>query len=80
MQAIVNECCAKRGAEGELEIRIGYPSVYNNPELTERVMSNAVEYLGKDKVHLLPERMTAEDFSTRFRNARVFLPTWNSIP
>ena len=63
MQAIVNECCAKRGAEGELEIRIGYPSVYNNPELTERVMSNAVEYLGKDKVHLLPERMTAEDFS-----------------
>ncbi len=63
MQAIVNECCAKRGAEGELEIRIGYPSVYNNPELTERVMSNAIEYLGKDKVHLLPERMTAEDFS-----------------
>ena len=63
MQAIVNECCAKRGAEGELEIRIGYPSVYNNPELTEKVMSNAVEYLGKDKVHLLPERMTAEDFS-----------------
>ena len=46
-----------------MDIRVGYPSVYNNPELTDRIRSAAIEYLGEEKVHLLPERMTAEDFS-----------------
>lgn len=63
MREVVEEICERRGATAELDIRIGYPSVYNNPQLTERIREVAVEYLGQDKVHELPERMTGEDFS-----------------
>ena len=63
MRALVKEICDKRGATADLDIRVGYPSVYNNPELTEMMRSAAIEYLGEEKVHLLPERMTGEDFS-----------------
>ena len=59
----MDSICAKRGAKAELDIRVGYPSVYNDPKLTERMYNAAVEYLGEDKVHELPERMTGEDFS-----------------
>ena len=60
---VVEEICERRGATADLDIRIGYPSVYNNPQLTERMREVAIEYLGEDKVHELPERMTGEDFS-----------------
>lgn len=50
---------------GVCEVRIdkGYPFVYNNPELTERAKTSAIEFLGKDQVFDLDMRMTAEDFS-----------------
>ena len=63
IREIVDSICANRGATADLDIRVGYPSVYNDPHLTKRMFNVAVEYLGEDKVHELPERMTAEDFS-----------------
>ena len=63
MNEIVDAICAKRGATANLDIQVGYPCVYNNPELTQKMTALAVEYLGQDKVHQLPIRMTAEDFS-----------------
>jgi metal-dependent amidase/aminoacylase/carboxypeptidase family protein len=36
---------------------------YNDPDVTERARSFAVEFLGKEKVHDLELRMTAEDFA-----------------
>lgn len=63
MQEIVATICQTRGAQAHLDIRIGYPCVHNDPELTKKMTALAVEYLGADKVHKLPVRMTAEDFS-----------------
>ena len=63
MREIVNTICDKRGATVEFHIPVGYPSVYNNPELTKRMRVIAENYLGVEYVHDLPERMTAEDFS-----------------
>lgn len=63
MQEIVSSICQTRGANAHLDIKVGYPCVHNNPELTERLTALATEYLGADKVHRLPVRMTAEDFS-----------------
>ena len=63
IREIVDSRCAKRGATADLDIRVGYPSVYNDPKLTDRMFNAAIEYLGEDKVHELPERMTGEDFS-----------------
>ena len=63
IREIVDSICANRGATADHDIRVGYPSVYNDPKLTDHMFNAAVEYLGEDKVHELPERMTAEDFS-----------------
>ena len=63
MKKIVSRVCERRGATADFDVRVGYPSVYNNPELTENFRGSAIEYLGEEKVHDLPERMTAEDFS-----------------
>jgi amidohydrolase len=51
------------GASCEVDIHNGYPAVYNDPELTDRVKSYAVDLLGAEQVRDLEMRMTAEDFS-----------------
>tara|TARA_B100000780_G_C21121269_1_gene454238 strand:- start:2226 stop:3422 length:1197 start_codon:yes stop_codon:yes gene_type:complete len=51
------------GGEVDFDIHVGYPSVYNNPELSDRNQQHAIDFLGKDNVVDLDLRMTAEDFS-----------------
>jgi len=58
---------AKSVAEGmggscDVDIQIGFPSVYNNPDITQKAQDSAVEFLGQNRVHDLDIRMTAEDF------------------
>ncbi|MBS1616224.1 MAG: amidohydrolase [Bacteroidetes bacterium] len=50
-------------AHAELDIPKGYPSLYNDPELTARAEAKAREYLGDTQVRLLSLRMTADDFA-----------------
>jgi amidohydrolase len=47
----------------EVTILRGYPMLFNDPDLTKKVRSAAVDFLGKSNVHDLPIRMTAEDFA-----------------
>ena len=51
------------GATAELEIRKGYPALYNEPELTAKAKAAAVEYLGGENVVDLDIWMAAEDFA-----------------
>lgn len=53
------------GMGGSCDVRIesGYPSLYNNPMVTQNVRDWAAEYLGAENVVELPMRMTAEDFA-----------------
>lgn len=51
------------GAKAEIEIRKGYPALFNHPELTQKLQSFASEYLGEENVVALEPRMTAEDFA-----------------
>lgn len=51
------------GAQVELEIKKGYPSLYNDPSMTYAARDLMIEYMGPDHVIELPQRMTAEDFS-----------------
>jgi len=46
-----------------LEIRHGYPSVYNDPELTLKVINAAKQYLPAENIKKMEIRMTAEDFA-----------------
>ena len=51
------------GGNIEVEIRKGFPHLKNNPELTERLKSDAIELLGKENVIDLDIWMAGEDFA-----------------
>ncbi|HHS95598.1 MAG TPA: amidohydrolase [Phaeodactylibacter sp.] len=63
MQRIAQNIAKAYGATCDLEIVKGYPSLFNDPELTHKARSRAVTYLGEKNVVDLPKRMTAEDFA-----------------
>lgn len=48
--------------KSNIDIKDGFPSVYNNPELTEEIRSAAIDILGNENVLSMPIRTTAEDF------------------
>lgn len=50
------------GAELDLHIDIGYPSVFNDQSLNEKARALAEEYLGEANVETTEVRMGAEDF------------------
>ncbi len=49
--------------ECDLEIRKGYPFLKNNPDLTQRNIDQAIQYMGEENVVDLDIWMAAEDFS-----------------
>lgn len=51
------------GGTANVKISKGYPYLENDPKLTEKMFRNATLFVESDKVHELPIRLTAEDFS-----------------
>jgi len=51
------------GGTVELEISKGYPYLENDPAVTSKMRSAAINFLGNDKVEDLPIRLTSEDFA-----------------
>lgn len=47
----------------DLEISKGYPYLENDPGITSKMRSKAIDFLGAEKVEELPIRLTSEDFS-----------------
>lgn len=60
---MVDHISAGSGGKGETKIMIGYPSLENNEEVTSMCRKAAIDFLGDEKVHELPQRMTSEDFA-----------------
>lgn len=50
------------GAELDIHIDVGYPSVINNPDLNAKARSLAEELMGDNKISTTEMRMGAEDF------------------
>jgi hippurate hydrolase len=63
VKEIVHHTCAAYGATGTVDIPKGYPSLFNDPELTPKAESWAKAYLGNENVKTLDLRMTADDFA-----------------
>lgn len=59
----LNSIVKSHGATLELEISKGYPYLENDPEATRILKEKAIVAIGAEKVHDLPIRLTAEDFS-----------------
>ncbi|KAA2240862.1 amidohydrolase [Chitinophaga agrisoli] len=51
------------GAEIEIDILVGYPTLYNNESVTAKARALAEEYLGMEQVLDTEVRMGAEDFA-----------------
>jgi len=68
IMAIVDKVSKENNVNIDLEIRNGYPALFNDIEFTRNQILHAKKYLGDDNVIDLPIRMTAEDFSY-FANA-----------
>ncbi|MEY3920570.1 MAG: hypothetical protein RL634_331 [Bacteroidota bacterium] len=62
IQEVVDGVAKSTGAEIELKIDVGYPTVYNDPMITERARSIASETFGTSNVEEGELRMGAEDF------------------
>ena len=63
LRQTVTHVAAGLGVEAELEIRQGYPVLYNDPAVTEEAEKISAEYLGSENVLSSDPIMTAEDFS-----------------
>src|SRR5690606_19730719 len=62
IRGLVDQICLASGATAETQIAVGYPNLKNDPATTDYARQAAIAYLGADKVHDLPLRMTSEDF------------------
>ncbi|NML36751.1 amidohydrolase [Chitinophaga sp. G-6-1-13] len=51
------------GAEIEMDILVGYPTLYNNEVVTAKARELAEDYIGKEQVEDTELRMGAEDFA-----------------
>lgn len=62
MQDVAEGIAKSSGAEIDFKIDVGYPTVYNDPFITERAKSIAVSTVGENNVEEGELRMGAEDF------------------
>lgn len=63
IEKITHQICESYGATAKVEIPKGYPSLYNDPELTRQTEAWAKAFMGAEQVKTLNLRMAAEDFS-----------------
>jgi amidohydrolase len=62
IRKLSTELVHSMGAEIDLHIDVGYPTVYNNEQLNDVAKKIAAQYMGADKVEETEIRMGAEDF------------------
>lgn len=63
IEKIATDTCSASGCTVDVDIRVGYPFLVNDEDMTARAKQFAQEYLGAENVVDLGLRMTAEDFS-----------------
>ena len=63
MKRMAEMIAESMGGSCEFEIRVGYPFLMNDEQLTDKSKIAAIEYLGKENVKDLEIWMAAEDFA-----------------
>lgn len=63
IKAIAEGVVSSMGGRCDIEIRKGYPFLTNEPELTQRAIDAAKDYLGEENVQELDLWLAAEDFA-----------------
>ncbi len=63
IKEISSEVAKSFGVKSRVKIDEGYPVLKNDVYFADSLRNNAMDFLGEDKVKLLPQLMTAEDFA-----------------
>ena len=63
MKKIANAICESAGGSCDFDIKVGYPFLVNNEQVTKTAIIAAEKYLGEENVINLDLRMTSEDFA-----------------
>ncbi len=63
IEKISKNTCLSLGGDCNIDIKKGYPSIYNNPEICEKVKTLTKQFLGDSNVIDLDRRMTTDDFA-----------------
>jgi amidohydrolase len=63
LETLVTDISRAYGMEAFVDIRKGYPSLFNDHQLTERAITRARKFLGEENVVLTEPRMGGEDFA-----------------
>ena len=63
MKKIASGICESEGGSCDFDIKVGYPFLVNDVEITKTAINAAEKYLGKENVINLDLRMTSEDFA-----------------
>ena len=63
MKKIASGICESEGGSCDFDIKVGYPFLVNDVEITKTAINAAEKYLGKGNVINLDLRMTSEDFA-----------------
>jgi len=71
IKKIAQQTAKDMGGKCEVDIRVGYPLLVNDVELTERAKGFAKDYMGAENVVDLDIKMTAEDFAYYSQQTRT---------
>ncbi|MEJ5268229.1 MAG: M20/M25/M40 family metallo-hydrolase, partial [Bacteroidales bacterium] len=63
LNEIAEKSAEMYNCKARVNIREGYPAVYNNPDLYHKVLPFAIDFAGEQKIKPMEVRMTAEDFA-----------------
>ncbi len=63
IQHLCQHLAESMGGKAEVAIKVGYPALHNDPDLTEKAIQCAKAFLGDENVVPLSQRTTAEDFA-----------------
>jgi amidohydrolase len=63
IRKVASEISASMGGSAEVEIRIGYPVLHNDEQITRESIRLAKKLLDEENVEVMDIRMTAEDFA-----------------
>ena len=81
IETIAKNTASEVGAEAKLDVSLLIYDLYNNPYISDLIISSAQKVIGKDKIADMPQKLSSDDFSfylTKKPGALIRLGTRNA--
>jgi amidohydrolase len=77
---IVHKTAEAEGLTAEITIEKGYPVLFNDPNLSEKILGTLENVAGKGQLKVVPAQLGSEDFGAYTAKAPGFYWTFNAPP